>query len=302
MRAERAFHAMGSDAHVVVTGDQRLLDVAQARLAQLEARWSRFRLDSEISRLNRANGAPRIVSADTALLVQRSVEAWRATAGAFDPSVHDAVVDLGYDRDFRVLPGSRATAPPVTRPAPGLGDVLVDPAADVVRLPPGVHLDPGGIGKGLAADLVVLDLLAEGAPGACVSVGGDLRVAGAPPERDCWSVSIADPRHAGRELVRIDLTSGGVATSSRLRRRWWRSGVEYHHVVDPRTGRPATSAAVAATAVADEASLAEVRATEALLVPDAIADAHDVELLVVDEDGGLRATRTFEEVLACSRP
>jgi thiamine biosynthesis lipoprotein len=292
---------MGSDAHVIVVGDTRLVAEAKLRIAELEARWSRFRLDSEVSRLNRANGAPLLVSRDTAVLVERCIDAWRATGGAFDPSVYDAVIDLGYDRDFRVLPASTGNVPPVSRPSPGLGGAVVDVDAGLVRLPPGVHLDPGGIGKGLAADLVVRELLAAGAAGACVGLGGDVRVAGSAGDRDRWSVSIADPHHPGRELVRIDLADGGVATSSRLRRRWWRGGVEFHHVVDPRTGRPAQTATVAVSVVAGETAWAEVRATEALLSPDPVGRSRDVELIVVDEHGRVDATPLFEEVLSCSR-
>jgi thiamine biosynthesis lipoprotein len=294
---------MGSDAHVVVAGDAGLLDRAEARIEELEARWSRFRLDSEVSILNRANGVPTIVSRDTVLLLTRSLEAWRATDGAFDPTVHDAVVDLGYDRDFRLLPVGAGRAPAVSRarPAPGLADVVVDPPTGMVWLPEGVHLDPGAIGKGLAADLVANDLVAAGARGACVALGGDVRVAGSPDDRDAWSVTVPDPHHPERELARIDLADGGVATSSRLRRRWSCGGVEVHHVVDPRTGWCASSRFVAASVVARDAWWAEVRATEALVTPDPLGRAHDVEILAVDEHGEVHATPLFGKVLTCSR-
>ncbi len=169
-----------------------------------------------------------------------------------------------------------------------------------MRLPPGVHLDPGGIGKGLAADLVVGELLDRGAAGACVGIGGDVRVAGAPDDRPGWSISIADPIDARRELTRIDLDDGAVATSSTQRRTWWRGGMRLHHVVDPRTGLPADAAHRRHRRRA-EAWWAEVRATEALLAADPLAPT-DVEILVVDEHGDVRATSAFEEVLACSRP
>ena len=302
MRAERSFRAMGSDAHVVVVGDPTLLDRAEARIEELEARWSRFRPDSDVSILNRANGIPTIVSRDTVLLVTRCIDAWRATDRAFDPTVHDAVVELGYDRDFRDLAPDTGRAPARHRPAPGLDDVVVDFDMRMVWLPKDVHLDPGGIGKGLTADLVAHELLGAGARGVCVGLGGDVRVAGSPLDRDAWSVTIPDPRHADRELARIDLADGGVATSSRLRRRWSRAGVDVHHVVDPRSGRSATTPTVAVTVVAHEAWWAEVRATEALLGTDPVDGAHDVELIAVDEHGDVRATPRFWKVLTCSRP
>ena len=293
---------MGSDAHVLVAGDACLLDLAQLRIEELEARWSRFRADSELTRMNESAGRPTVVSHDTALLVTRCVEAWRATGGAFDPTVHDSVIALGYDRDFRVVPPG---GPSLTRegtPAPGLAEAVVDVGAGLTWLPPGVHLDPGAIGKGLAADLVCQELLLAGAEGACVGIGGDIRVAGSPGDRDAWSISIEDPHDRRRELTRIDLADGGVATSSRLRRRWSRGDLELHHVIDPRTGRPVDTRIVAVSAVARDAWWAEVRATEAMLKGDPLDDVDDVDLLVVDEDGGIRATDAFWKVLTCSRP
>jgi len=293
---------MGSDARLVIAGDPRLLDRARTRTDELEARRSRFWLDSDVSALNRSSGVPTIVSDDTVLLIGRCIEAWRGTGGAFDPTVHDSVVDLGYDRDFRLLPVDAGHAPTGLQPSPGLGGVIVDRATRMVWLPPGVHIDPGAIGKGLAADLVVRELLDAGAAGACVELGGDVRVAGSPPDRDVWSVTIADPHHPDRELARIALAEGGVATSSRLRRRWSRGGTEVSHVVDPHTGRSAATSTVAASVVARDAWWAEVRATEALLTADPVEHARDVELLSVDEDGDVHATPMFRKVLTCSRP
>src|SRR5689334_15520064 len=95
---------MGTMAHVVVTGGSAdLLDLAEARIEELESRWSRFRPDSELCRLNTAAGAPTVVSRDTALLIEHCIEAWTRTAGLFDPTVHDAMVANGYDRTFDAI-------------------------------------------------------------------------------------------------------------------------------------------------------------------------------------------------------
>ena len=306
---EVRFGAMGTTAHlVVVGGDDHQLTAARRRLEQLEARWSRFRPDSEITFVNRAEGRPCIVSDDTALLVARGLAAWRATAGRFDPTVLDAVVAAGYD-DSPVRRGRAAhpaggrrhhgSAPlPVV---PGLADARVDRATGLVWLPAGVHLDPGGIGKGLAADLVVGELLRAGAAGACVNLGGDLRVDGAGPRGDAWSIRVDDPRDPDRELVRLPLRRGAVATSGRLGRRWTRAdGTAAHHLIDPRTGRPSATELVAVTAVAARAWKAEVAATAAFLgAPPGIGVLADVELLVTTADGHTWSTATMEEVAPC---
>lgn len=263
-RIETRFPAMGSDAHViVVAGSAPHLDLARTRVEALERRWTRFRDDSELSRLNRACGRPVVVSTDTYELVARAVDGWRITRGWFDPTVLPAMLDAGYDRDFSALdrvardPRRASDGDSPARPAPGCDGIVLDPVVRAVRLPPGVGIDAGGIGKGLAADLVVAELLDAGAPGACVNLGGDLRVGGEAPEPAGWCIALDG------STATVNLRSGGVATSSRLRRRWWRAGREYHHLIDPRTGAPARSRLLETTVVAGEAALAEVLATAA---------------------------------------
>jgi thiamine biosynthesis lipoprotein len=292
---------MGTDAHVIVTsGTETDLDLAEARIERLEARWSRFRPDSELCILNARAGRPTVVSRDTALLVDRCFIAWSRTLGAFDPSVHDALIANGYDRDFAQLedgadgPSRRAAR------APGLDGTIVDAARGLVWLRPGVHLDAGAIGKGLAADLVCHDLRAAGAEGACVNLGGDVRVTGAAPNGDTWTVSIEDPFEPDRELARIGLGDGAVATSSRIRRAWRRGEERMHHVVDPRTGRPAAGSVAAVTTIARKAWWAEVAATSALLATDPLKAPGVISVLAVHEDGDVRCTPDLEEALTCS--
>lgn len=249
---------MGTTAHVMVTAQDPtpLLDRARQRLVELEARWSRFRGDSEISRLNAA-GRPVAVSADTIALLARSVEGWRRTGGLFDPTVHAALVGHGYDRDLALVQARPPAAITLSGPAPGCADIEIDPVASTVRLPPQVTVDPGGIGKGLAADLVAAELLEAGAAGCLINVGGDLHAAGHAPTQDGWVVTVPDPLRAGAELLRAALSEGGVATSSRLERRWRIGQAEVHHLIDPFTGTPAEADVALATVFAAQAWEAE---------------------------------------------
>jgi thiamine biosynthesis lipoprotein len=204
---EIRFPAMGSDVHVIVVGGASdLASAARARIDQLEARWSRFLPDSELSRLNRLPGRPVIVSNDTLTGVIAAVDAWKATHGRFDPTVLPALVAAGYDRSFAILNQdheANADAPPGA--APGCADIEIDAAVHSVTLPIGTQIDLGGIGKGLAADLVVDELLDAGASGACVNIGGDLRVRGTAPGSDGWIVGV---EHLPD--LRIALADGGV--------------------------------------------------------------------------------------------
>jgi thiamine biosynthesis lipoprotein len=281
---------MGSDAHVIVVGGPPgLAQRAQERIDDLERRWSRFLPDSEISGLTRRAGEWVRLSADSVLLVEGALDAWRLTVGRFDPTVLGAVIRAGYDRSFEHLDPGAAGDSPLTVGAAG---IEVD--GDRVRLPFGVGFDPGGIGKGLAADLVVAETLAAGADGACVNLGGDLRVAGLPPAGDpAWTVAVEHPASA-EPIALLGLRDGAVATSTTLRRRWTTQGQERHHLIDPWTGVPSSSDLTLAAVVTVDAWAAEVLAKAVLLRGS--AQAFDLvaglgaDALTVDRDGVIRAT------------
>jgi FAD:protein FMN transferase len=292
---------MGSTAHVLVTGPHpdRLLERAAHRLAELEGRWSRFRPDSEISRLNAAPGEAMAVSDDTLILLCRAVLGWRRTGHRFDPTVHAAMVANGYDRDFALITAGRRAVPAV-RPAPGCASIHIDLVGSRVRLPAGVRVDPGGIGKGLAADLVAQCLVRAGATGVLVNVGGDLRVAGTPADGDSWPVRVADPFAPDRELVRVGISTGAVASSGTLERRWRHAGIDRHHIIDPRSGLPVDTPLVGVTVFATSAWWAEVL-TKAIMVggsTDLSGLPSGVEAIAVDATGARYATAGIREALS----
>lgn len=281
-----SWRAMGTRVVVAVTGPSGLLDRAWRRIDELERRWTRFRPDSDVARMNDARGLPVFVHADTRCLVRHAVAAWKATDGACDASVLDAVRAAGYDVTFESI-GDRPRAPAGDPPiVPGCAGVTVDDELGSVRFPSGVGFDPGAIGKGLAADLVADELLGEGASGVFVSIGGDVRMGGAPPAGDGWLVDVIDAGRRDLPVARLALADGAVATSTTERRRWTAGQAFCHHVIDPRTGRPAVTAARTATVVTGDAWWAEALATQLLLAAPAewptIADGRAA--LVVDRD------------------
>lgn len=257
---ERRFPVMGSHGHVVVVGGPADLAArAEARLQQLEARWSRFRPASELSRLNRSHGAACVVSADTVVLVDALRQAWERTGGRFDATVHDAMGAWGYGTSWPFPAPVRLPATPA--PAPGSAGIEARPERGLVRLPEGVRLDPGGLGKGLAADLVAAELMAGGAEGVLVNVGGDLRATGASPDPDGgpWRVAIEHPDRPDDDVAMVELHDGAVATSTSRRRRWTDAdGGGAHHLLDPATGRPADRPWTQVSVVTGSAWWAEV--------------------------------------------
>ncbi len=295
MHSDLSFKAMGCKSRVVVNGadHEGLAAWAVDRIEELESLWSRFRPDSEISALNRNPGQMTTVSAETFALVEHAVEAWEVTQHRFDPTMLTQLVDHGYDRTHTDLaPPKAASRPPSggpaivgptrlsrlrptsdllaeseagLRPVSPAGEIVLVPALPAVMLPIGICVDPGGIGKGLAADMVASELMNRGAEGALVDLGGDLRVIGEHPDGgSAWPV-IVDPEVPGIDGYQVGLADGGIATSSQLGRRWNTKLGDRHHILDPRDGMPSTSPVAAAVVAGGAAWQAEVIAKAALL-------------------------------------
>ena len=231
---------------------------------ELEQRFSRFRPDSELSDVNRRAGRWTVVSDEFARLLACALDGARRSGGLFDPTVLAALVAAGYDRDFnevtpRVGPGGFST-PSVDTPGRPIGRWSeVRLVNNRLLLPEGVALDFGAVGKGWAADRASESI--QGLPWAVVDAGGDLRIVGSPPDGGL-DIAVEDPVAIGAEVVRLKLSHGALATSSVTRRSW---GPRLHHIIDPRTGRPAITRVLQATAWGETCADAEIRATWALL-------------------------------------
>lgn len=262
-----SFRAMGSVVDVAMIGaPDGSQEWAGTRVAELERTWSRFDRTSELVALN-ARTADEAVPASDLLrfAVQAAVRLWQATDGWFDPTTLPALEHAGYGRTFsevRDAPSSSGSgvAPSVPTPV----DVIVDDERGSITLPPNVRLDLGGVGKGLAADLLARELVARGAVAACVSVGGDVAVAGSAPQ-DGWRIPVTSPLDPDTVHWEVPLSSGGIAQSSRLVRAWERNGVSQHHLIDPFTAAPSDSPIVGAVVVAEHTWWAEGVAKAALL-------------------------------------
>ncbi len=293
MAAEHRFTAMGSQVHLIVVGGRAsLIDTSRRRIDELERRWSRFQPDSEVSTLNARAGSPVAVSRETVELVERSMAAWRLSGGMFDPTLLGALLRAGYDRSFDELePGAGPVPSPLQ---PGCSDIEV--RGHEITLPAGSGFDPGGIGKGLAADIVTREAIAAGADGVCVNIGGDLRVAGASAAGEPWTIAVEHPS-VPRPLVLVGITDGAVATSTTLRRRWAVARGVHHHLIDPFTGAPSTSDITLATCIAADGWVAEVMAKAVLLRGSGrafdLVDGSGVEALAVRDDGRVLTTTGF---------
>ena len=279
-RVSHSFRAMGTEVSLTGPDEASFTGASEAVefvFAREERRFSRFRDDTELSRVNLAAGRWTPVSAPFQALVDLALAQAQRTDGLFDPTVLNAMVAAGYDRDFdEVLAGARGALHP-PRPCGRWREVATRPGE--ILLPAGVGLDFGGIAKGWTSDLAAEAAMLEGLTWSLVSAGGDLRIAGDAPSID---VRIEDPGDASATAATLRLATGALASSSTLRRAW---GPDLHHVIDPRTGAPSDSPIVQSTVWAPTCAEAEVLATWTLLTGMAAIDT--VPCALVSRDGDM---------------
>lgn len=292
---EREFRVMGTTAHLVlVAGTEHMADELVSIADFLHSRWTRFESTSDISQLNSAEGQPVDVDPVTVALVMEMLAARTLTAGAYDPTILPRLVAEGYDRS-RVNPDLVTVLPATARwPVDTAGTTV---SGNTVTLPVGMTLDPGGIGKGFAADVLVARARELGAIGALVELGGDLRIAGSAPDGELWHIGIDDPHNPGTHLTTINLLDGAVATSSTLTRTWDADGATKHHLIDPATGESIQSEVVAVSVVAVSAAIAEVVAKCGFQRPDFLewAPSLGTAALVVYRDGSTSETTNWKD-------
>jgi len=290
--------ALGGLLRVVVTRTSRL-SVAKAAvdrfLEEMDAAASRFRADSELSRINASPERDVQVSRLLGRAISEALRGAHLTGGAVDPTVGMAVRLSGYDTDFAAMPADGRAIALIAERVPGWRAVRYHEPTRTLRLPRGVELDLGSTAKALASDLAAsAALAAAGGGGVLVSLGGDIAVAGEAPAGG-WPIQVSedsgDAITEGGETITI--TDGGVATSSTSVRRWTRGGVVLHHIIDPATGLPAAGPWRTASVVAGSCVDANIASTAAIVMGDAAAawlEEHMLPARLVDRDGTIHGT------------
>jgi thiamine biosynthesis lipoprotein len=241
-----SFPALGATAALVVTDPEALADARALLERELEAidlACSRFRPDSELTRLNAGSGSDVEVSALLLEALRVALRAAESSGGLVDPTVGKTMRLAGYDRPLTAVRARDGRLfVPSFMPAAGWRTVELSETRSTVRIPRGIELDLGATAKALAADRAARAAADATGTGVLVSLGGDIAVAGAPPLGG-WSIRIADDHAAPLDAPgpAVSIVSGGLASSGTSVRRWATAGGELHHIVDPRTGRPAAS-------------------------------------------------------------
>jgi thiamine biosynthesis lipoprotein len=288
------FQAMGTSFYCILVGaNQEICDAVFNLANELEAKWSRFLSESEVMMLNNNPDVSHQVSDATLRLVSEMKNGFELSQGLYSGNVLGDLLDFGFAT-------SRSNSTNVTnwearkQSSSDLSDVLIDLESKTVVVPSGVALDAGGIGKGLAADLMSDYAMQLGAMGVAVFAGGDVVVKGMSVEAAGWKVDISDPQNSSEFIASVALSRGGLATSSPM---GWQSG-KSHHIIDPRTHQPSESNVVQATVITQNASQAEVLAKMCVILQSseglARINSLGVAALLVDDKNQIHTSENWK--------
>jgi len=267
MLHRQTFRAMGCDMLAVIDSKAKpaLLDQVPNWFDEWEQVLSRFRIDSELTRLNQTHETPIEVSDTLWDVFQTARQAEVMTNGLVTPTLLDAIIEAGYDRPFDKLPHLAAPvsdAPHKT--SLQLKMIRFDVSTHTITLPMDIGLDFGGSAKGWAAHQAVIRMQFEGP--ALMDAGGDIAISAPRLDGSPWQIGIADPFHKGEEAQTLFIESGGVATSGKDRHRWTKDNLLQHHIIDPSTNLPAETDLLTVTVVAPTVMQAEAIAKAAFIL------------------------------------
>jgi thiamine biosynthesis lipoprotein len=278
---------------ILVGADEEICDAIYSLANELESKWSRFIPSSEVMLLNNNPDSLHEVSDATLRLVSEMKLGYELTQGLYSANILGELIDLGFAQS-RSNPANFTNWEAHATTSADLADVVIDLDAKLVSVPSGVALDAGGIGKGLAADLMSDYAMQLGAMGIAVFAGGDVAVKGMASDATGWNVNISDPTHVDTYIASVLLSRGGLATSSPL---GWENGTA-HHIIDPRTHKSSESDVLQATVISQNASQAEVLAKMCVILGShegiSRIDSLGAAALIVDYSNQVHTSENWE--------
>jgi len=263
------FRAMGGEMLAILEDNNdsfpSILEEIPVWFEDWEQTLSRFRPNSELSRLNNIFDQPVEVSDTFWDVFQYALSAETITNGLVTPTVLDAMLEAGYDQNFDTLPRFQSGhGIQVLSAVNPLSVVTWDEKSQTICLPYGVRLDFGGVAKGWAAHQTAERLKEYGS--ALMNAAGDIAISGPLASGESWKIGVRNPFEQGIDFETMNLNRCGVATSGRDRRHWTQNGLPRHHIIDPNTAQPAETDVMTATIVAPTVMEAEAAAKAVLIL------------------------------------
>ena len=289
----------------------RAVETFLAGLDELDRVASRFREDSEISRLNRSAGSPFSATENLFELVKLSLDGATLSGGLFDPSIGRALIDCGYDRDFAHLQkvrgpieslldlGYQNGLTKLDYSTNSWADITLDTYTRTISVPPNTSLDLGALAKAWGADRIARQIYEHTGSPNVVSLGGDVSIGGDNPLG--WPVKIVeDPDSSSPDGPTLNIFDGGLATSGTTIRCWIKDSKVFHHIIDPRTQLPALSPWRTVSVIGSSCSIANVASTSAILLGESAVgwlESFRLPARLVDVDGNEHTTSSWPGTL-----
>ncbi len=292
------FPAMNTEVRILTAAldAAELMGQAEDCFRDVEQHFSRFIPDSELSLLNDRQVDHVRISSEMMTLLKLCVRMHRATGGLFDPAILPVLEGAGYDRSFDQVPPTRPEGPKTAIEPHSIAEIVLEESKSVVRLPGGMRLDFGGIGKGYAVDRAGQVMSPAG--DYLIDAGGDIVASGNGPGTEGWLIAVGHPTSPEEDLQQVYLHNEAIATSSIARRRWMRGTAQQHHIIDPRRGEPAQTDCLSVSVIAPTAMEADVYAKCALILGSEggrlLLEGHNLPGFFVLADGNVESTSNWK--------
>jgi len=300
------FRAMNTDILLAAEGERAYegMQATRSFIDECEQRFSRFLPASEITELNGSAGNWQQVSNDLMEMFLLARKFYNETGGLFDPTILPDLKQAGYYRSMDEIHVHGAVPQPrasIRISQPAFNEVAFDPTDNLIRLPLGMEIDLNGIAKGWIVERAA-QLLHTYAETCAVSAGGDMVFIGHPSDGMDWDVYLEDPRDSEKMISQLHVASGGVATSSVMKRTWRLGGKVRHHLIDPRTGESAKTDWLSVTVIAPDIITADVYAKAILIggeaeLPNLLKAHPELTYIAVDPNGNLSGSPNYKDYI-----
>lgn len=278
-------------------GDAYIND-AITEISRIESLISSWDAKSQTSEINRNSGIqPVKVDQELFNLIKRSIEISKITNGAFDISYASMDKIWFFDGSMTQMPTEEAIAESVAKV--GFENIILDEKASTVFLKlPGMKIGFGAIGKGYAADKAKALLMKKGVVAGIINASGDMNTWGKQPNGDDWKVAITNPFNKTNAYGLLPIKNGAVVTSGNYEKFVEFNGQRYAHIINPKTGYPATGI-ISATVFAPSAEVADALATSIFVMGAEnglylIEQLPNIECIIIKDDGSLQKSSNIK--------
>lgn len=276
---------------------------AYREIKRLENLFSTTIEDSDVYKINSNSGSYVTVSEDTINIISLSKELSEKTSGDFDISVYPVVKAWGFTTEKYTVPSENDLKE--LRKKVDYSKIEIDKENSAVKIENGMAIDLGAVAKGYISKKVEKLLKANGETSAIVSLGGSITTIGEKPNSQQWNIAVTDPFNTNGTFCTIKTKETSVITSGSYQRFFQKDGITYHHIIDPKTGKPSDSGLVSATVITDDPVRGDVLSTAFFIKgKDEIEKEYNkyknIDFILIDENKNVYISKGLENNIELS--